>query len=173
MKKTRIDLIFLSPLPGQALFVEDLPSYSNELYFAPVLSTIAHGNIVNIDFDAALQVEGVKDVVSFKDVRQGGNLFKILGDEEELVFVEKLVEYEGQMIAGVLAVNEHVGRKAAALVRVEYEALTPVVTLEQAVHRNMVFKEEGQLRLLEKGTLVFMNKFFFRIVVYSYYNVEF
>ncbi len=136
---------------GQAIFTEDLPAYANELYFAPVSTTIAHGNLVSVDAEAALKVDGVVDFISFKDVRQGGNQFKINSGEDELVFVEKLVEHEGQLIGGVVAVNEHVARQAAALVKIEYEELKPIVTLEEGVAAQTIMTGEGQVKCFEKG----------------------
>jgi len=136
---------------GQAIFAEDLPHISNELFFAPVTSTIAHGILKNINFDEALKVEGVKDYVSFKDVREGGNVYKINGLEDEIVFVEKLVEHEGQLLGGVLGINEQVARKAAALVKVDYEELKPIVTLEDAVANKTIMTCEGQIKCFEKG----------------------
>jgi len=136
---------------GQAVFTEDLPFKTNELFFAPVCSTIAHGNLKSINFDEAMKVEGVKDFVSFEDVREGGNKFKINGLEDEIVFVEKLVEHEGQVVGGIVAINEQVARKAAALVKVDYEELTPIVTLEDAVANNTIMTGEGQVKCFEKG----------------------
>jgi xanthine dehydrogenase/oxidase len=136
---------------GQAIFTEDLPQYANELFFAPVTSTIVHGNIKSINADSALEVDGVKDFLSFKDIRQGGNQFKINGLEDEIVFVEKLVEHEGQLIGGVVAINEHIARKAAALVKIDYEELTSIVTLEDAVINKTIMTGEGQVKCFEKG----------------------
>eukprot|EP00088_Acartia_fossae_P000839 TRINITY_DN10324_c0_g1_i1.p1 TRINITY_DN10324_c0_g1~~TRINITY_DN10324_c0_g1_i1.p1 ORF type:complete len:1254 (+),score=453.48 TRINITY_DN10324_c0_g1_i1:28-3789(+) len=138
---------------GQAVFTEDIPEFANELFFAPVLSTIAHGNIKSVNADEALKIKGVHYFISAKDAREGTNVFKINGLVDEVMFADNLVEHEGQLIGGILADNEHIGRKAAALVKVDYEVLKPVVTLEDAVEASNTITGEGQVKLFEKGEI--------------------
>ena len=44
--------------------------------------------------------------------------------------------YEGHPIGAILACNERLARKAASLVKVEYEILKPVVSIDDAIEAN-------------------------------------
>ena len=46
------------------------------------------------------------------------------------------LEYEGHPIGAILACNEAVARKAAALVKIQYEVLKPVVSIDDAIQAN-------------------------------------
>jgi hypothetical protein len=118
---------------GQAIFVEDMPSSTNELFMAPVCSTKAHARLVSVDPTEALALPGVVRFLSAKDVPDHMKAFKINGDADEDIFADKFVLYEGHPIGAVVASSEKVARSASAMVRVDYEELTPILTIEDAV----------------------------------------
>jgi xanthine dehydrogenase/oxidase len=51
---------------GQAIYVDDMPKFENELYLALVLSSRAHAKILKIDATKALEQDGVVDFISAK-----------------------------------------------------------------------------------------------------------
>ncbi|KAK3105888.1 hypothetical protein FSP39_007988 [Pinctada imbricata] len=53
---------------GEAIFVDDLPSYSNELFLCHVGSDRAHAKVISVDPSPALKIPGVVDYVGHKDV---------------------------------------------------------------------------------------------------------
>ncbi|OHT14122.1 aldehyde oxidase and xanthine dehydrogenase [Tritrichomonas foetus] len=116
---------------GEALYTIDLPDPGRTLYGGIVRSTIAHGNIKKADYSKCLEVPGVIDVVTYKDV-QGNN---IVGDviNDEPVYAEKEVQFVGQSIALVLAVDNETAWRAAKLAEIEYEELPSVLTIEEAI----------------------------------------
>ena len=61
----------------------------------------------------------------------GSNLWGIGVADEEL-FPSETVLYVGQIIGLIAADNPNIGAAAAAAVRVEYEPLTPILTLSEA-----------------------------------------
>ncbi|KAJ8022061.1 Xanthine dehydrogenase/oxidase [Holothuria leucospilota] len=79
----------LQQATGEAVYNDDLPRIEGELFLALVYSTNAHANIRSIDFEAALSVEGVYDVVSAKDV-PGENSFHVIVSDETLFADEKV-----------------------------------------------------------------------------------
>ena len=90
----------------------------------------AHANIVSLDFSEALKVPGVKGVLTGQDFPEGHNLgnpeaFKELADKEPLC--RKKVRMVGDEVAAVCAISEEIATEAAALVKVEYEPLPPVL----------------------------------------------
>lgn len=58
----------LKQATGEAVYVDDMPTFSNELYAAFVLSTQAHAFISNIDESEALKVEGVERFFCARDL---------------------------------------------------------------------------------------------------------
>ena len=64
----------LQQATGEAIYVDDMPSYKDELYAAIVDSTRPHAEIVSIDISEAKEVEGFVDFISVKDIpKQGSN----------------------------------------------------------------------------------------------------
>lgn len=53
---------------GEAVFVDDLAPFTNELYAALVVSSRAYAEIVSIDESEGLKVEGVNRFVCARDI---------------------------------------------------------------------------------------------------------
>lgn len=102
----------------------------------PVPSTEAHANLVSVDPSAALAVPGVVRFMDVNDVPVGIVPFKIWSNKDEEIFAKDKVLYEGHPIGAILACNEAVARKAAALVKIQYEVLKPVVSIDDAIQAN-------------------------------------
>ncbi|CAG5080707.1 Oidioi.mRNA.OKI2018_I69.PAR.g9688.t1.cds [Oikopleura dioica] len=126
-KSTRI-ISAAKQATGEAQFLDDMPKLDRELYFAPVLSPKAHAKILFVDFTEADALQGVVGHVTWEDVRGGNEI----NDEE--YFRKETVTSTGQIIAGILADDEKTARRAAKLVKIEYEVIEPVVvTIEDAI----------------------------------------
>lgn len=75
---------------GEALYCDDMPKFTEELYLALVLSTRAHAKVLKIDPTKALSVEGVVAFFSSKDIAEDRQCVgPVLHDEE--VFVSEKV----------------------------------------------------------------------------------
>jgi xanthine dehydrogenase/oxidase len=61
-------LAAMKQVTGAAVYTDDLPKYHNELYGALVLSTKAHAKIKKVEFEAALELPGVKYYVDHNDL---------------------------------------------------------------------------------------------------------
>ncbi|XP_078341833.1 xanthine dehydrogenase/oxidase-like isoform X2 [Crassostrea virginica] len=118
---------------GEAVFIDDMPNYSNELSMWFVASTKAHANIVSIDPSAALAVPGVVDYVDCRDV-PGNNDYGPLVHDIPL-FAKKEVSFHGQPIGGIIAETREIARAAARLVKIEYEELPAILTLDEAIEK--------------------------------------
>ena len=82
----------LQQATGEAIYVDDMPSYKDELYAALVESTRPHAEILNIDISEAEKVEGFVDFVCVKDIpEQGSNKTGPRGEFDEEVFADKEV----------------------------------------------------------------------------------
>ena len=79
----------LQQATGEAIYVDDMPSYKDELYAAIVDSKRPHAEIVNIDISEAEKVEGFVDFICAKDIPKGGsNKTGALEVQDEEVFAD-------------------------------------------------------------------------------------
>jgi len=97
------------------------------VYGSVVTSTIAKGLIARIDHSAAMQVEGVLDVLTHENRPHMADDDEAYGDEVAPAgspfrpLYDNRILFNGQPIALVVAETSEVARFAASLVRVEYE----------------------------------------------------
>lgn len=116
---------------GEAVYVDDIPRFSNELYAGIVFSQRAHAKILSVNTSAALKIDGVFAYYGAKDV-PGSNKFPIVA-EDEVCFADGVVTCVGQIIGVVLATTQAIAQYAARQVVVEYQELKPIVTIEDAI----------------------------------------
>ncbi|KAJ7278970.1 xanthine dehydrogenase [Mycena rebaudengoi] len=120
---------------GAAVYVDDMPKVGNELYGALVLSTRAHAKILSVDAAAALEMEGVANWVSHVDLpSERANWWGGTALDEVFFAVDEVVAH-GQPIGMILAQTKILAQKAARAVRVEYEDLPRIMTIEEAVEQ--------------------------------------
>ncbi|EFN79891.1 Xanthine dehydrogenase [Harpegnathos saltator] len=118
---------------GEALYCDDIPRFTEELYLALVLSTRAHAKILKVDPTKALSMEGVVSFFSAKDIMEDRNwVGPVLHDEE--VFVSEKVTSNGQVIGAIVAADQNTAQAAARMVKVEYENIEPaIISIEDAI----------------------------------------
>ncbi|MCF8053054.1 MAG: molybdopterin-dependent oxidoreductase [Desulfobacterales bacterium] len=116
---------------GRAVFIDDM-SLPGMLYGALVQSPVAHARIVGIDASAAAKLPGVKDIVTAKEagmIKYGVSPARY----DETLFCHDKVRYVGDEIAAVAAVDREIAQEAVSLIKVEYEELPAVFTVEEAM----------------------------------------
>ena len=118
---------------GEAQFVDDIPHLAHELHLYPVQSTEAHASFIVEDIDEALAVPGVVSWISHKDIAPERNLWSVCETPDEEVFPTIEVLHYGQIIGLVAAESQEAARTAASRVRISYQKLEAIVTLDQAV----------------------------------------
>jgi xanthine dehydrogenase YagR molybdenum-binding subunit len=97
---------------GRARYAFEHPA-DGAVYVWPVQSTIAKGEIQNVDASAALALPGVLTVLTHD------NAPRLATDDAELaLFQSRAVAYRGQFVAAVVAASLETARAAADLVRV-------------------------------------------------------
>jgi len=130
----------LKQVTGEAQYTDDIPPLKNELFGCMVLSTKAHAKIKAVDYAAALDVPGVVDYVDKNDMpnpkanRWGAPHF------QETFFAEDIVYSTGQPIGLVLATSANRAAEGARAVKVEYEELPAIFTIEEAIERESFFE---------------------------------
>jgi xanthine dehydrogenase large subunit len=120
---------------GRALYIDDMPATPDMLEAALVLSPHAHARIRNIDFSRALAAPGVVAAISASDIPGRNDIAPIRSDEPLLA--ADIVECEGQPIAAIAAATLDQARAAAKLVDIDYEPLPPVLSIEEALAREL------------------------------------
>jgi len=120
---------------GEALYTDDIPSTAGTLHGALVLSTCAHGLIKSIDASEALTMEGVRrfmDASIFETEKLGSNkIGPVLKDEE--CFASEKVVCVGQPVGIIVADSHELAMAASAKVKVAYEELPSVTTIQEAI----------------------------------------
>lgn len=117
---------------GKANYVDDIPEVKGTLYAGLGLAEIAHGKIINMDLSAVWQAEGVVSVLTGTELLHN-NCGPMVADEP--IIATDTVSFFGQVIFVVVAKTYQQAQQASRLAKVTYEALEPILTIEQAIAR--------------------------------------
>ncbi len=115
---------------GAALYTDDL-RFPRMLHGAFVRSPHPHARILSIDASEALALEGVQLVLTGADLPTRYGVIPVAMDENALAV--DTVRFTGDEVAAVVARDREIAREAARRVRVEYELLEPVLSIEDAL----------------------------------------
>lgn len=78
---------------GEAVYCDDIPRYSNELYLAVKTSSHACAKIISIDYSEALAYPGVITVVDEKDLPGSRNMVGVMPIKDDYVFARDKVKH--------------------------------------------------------------------------------
>ncbi len=124
---------------GRAAYGADF-SLPGMLHGAVLRSPHAHARIVSIETSAAEAMPGVKAVVTGKDIPPnsaklvlGGEAALDLRDMGDNLLAHDKVLYHGHAVAAVAATSVDIAREAAQHIKVEYDVLPPVTSIDQAI----------------------------------------
>ncbi len=117
---------------GKANYVDDIPEVEGTLYAGLGLAEIANGKIINMDLSAVWQAEGVVSVLTGTELLHN-NCGPVVADEP--IIATDTVSFFGQVIFVVVAKTYQQAQQASRLAKVTYEALEPILTIEQAIAR--------------------------------------
>ncbi|XP_036603994.1 xanthine dehydrogenase/oxidase isoform X1 [Trichosurus vulpecula] len=132
---------------GEAVYCDDIPVFSNELYLRLVTSTKAHAKIKSIDASEAQKVPGFVCFISADDI-PGSNETGIYNDET--VFAKHKVTCVGHIIGAVVTDTPEHAQRAAQAVKITYEELPAIISIEDAIKNNSFYDSELKI---EKGDL--------------------
>ncbi len=116
---------------GDALYIDDKPELPGTLHLCPRLSEHACARIIAIDLQPCYAIAGVVRVLTWQDV-PGINDVGPLEPGDPLLAQDK-VEYAGQVILVVVAETPEAARLGAEAAMIDYEVLTPLLDVEQAL----------------------------------------
>src|SRR5256884_5887104 len=111
------------------------------LWGATVRSPHPHARVRGIDVAEAAALPGVHAVLTHEDVP--GRRVYGLEVADQPVLAWDVVRHQGEAVALVAADHPETARRAAALVRVDYEVLPPVTDAELAIRADTPPLHEG------------------------------
>jgi len=116
---------------GEALYTVDL-KLPGMLIGKILRSPHPHARIRSIDTSAAKALDGVLAVVTHEDMPDTiFSFMQFLADKH--ILAREKVRYVGDEVAAVAAVDADTAEKAISLVKVDYELLPPVLSIEDAM----------------------------------------
>ncbi|XP_010567404.1 PREDICTED: aldehyde oxidase 2-like [Haliaeetus leucocephalus] len=129
---------------GEAVYIDDIRPVDGELSLALVTNIKAHAKITSIDASEALQVPGAVDVVTARDV-PGEN------GKDEQAYAEDKVVCVGQIICAVVAESLTQAKCGAEKVKIVYEDLEPILTIEENGTKVKCWVEMGRKSVIQEG----------------------
>ncbi|XP_014217161.1 xanthine dehydrogenase-like [Copidosoma floridanum] len=128
---------------GEGEFINDIQIKHNEVFCALTLAE-APGKIYKIDYEAALNIDGVVAFYSAKNI-PGKNLFINSGlsfeslEYDEILFADNEVQYAGQPYGMIVAESQNIAQYAASKVSLVYKATSkrkPLITVQDVINAN-------------------------------------
>lgn len=133
----------LKLITGTGRYVDDI-QLNGMLYVAVLRSTIPHAKLKKIDYQEALKLPGVVNVITGLNLQVDNRPRNFPMAKDEILFV-------GQPIAAVIATDRYVACDALEAITYEYEELHAVVDPEEAM-KNEVKAVEGRDNIAYKKT---------------------
>lgn len=116
--------------------------YADDYYFPNMVHAVAvrskypRAKVLKIDTSPALNVEGVIKVLTWKDVPGNKTVGHIVKDWEAFIAEGEITNFLGDVIALVVGENREASEEGAKKVKVEYEVLKPITSIEEAKEDN-------------------------------------
>ena len=133
---------------GRPAYTEDLAP-QDALVVRLLRSSHAHARILSIDTSAALQIEGMACILTWKDVKRIAYTRAGQGHPEpsphDKFILDEYVRYVGDEVAIVAGRDLACVNRALSLIKVEYEVLPAVLDFEQAVDNPAVVHPESDI----------------------------
>lgn len=138
----------LKQCTGEAQYTDDIPVGKNELYGALVLSTKAHARILDIDSSPAMELPGIVAWIDHHDLPNPQANWWGAPSCDEVFFAVDEVFTAGQPIGMILADTAKHAEAGARVVKVQYEDLPAIFTIEEAILKESYFDYH---RYIKKG----------------------
>jgi CO/xanthine dehydrogenase Mo-binding subunit len=137
---------------GQALYIDDI-SFPEMIYGATVRSAVPRGRIKNISFEGNIPWDEFT-IATAKDIPGENYVALILNDQPYLA--DEVVNHTEEAIVLLAHPNKYLLEEARRNVRVEYEELPAIFTLEDSVNKKeIIWGEDNVFKsfLVDKGNV--------------------
>ena len=115
---------------GQAVYADDI-SLPRMLHCKILRAQAPHARILSVDASAARRLPGVVAVLTGRDLPIRFGILPVSQDEAALE--DHKVRYVGDPVAAVAAIDEETAAAGCEAIKVEYQELKPVMTIEEAL----------------------------------------
>lgn len=132
---------------GRLQYTADL-SFPGMLHGKILRSPLPHARIASIDIRRAIRLSGVKAVITGKETPRIA-YGPMIADQYPLA--ADRVRYVGEAVAAVAAVDLETAAEALELIRVDYEPLTPVFDVEEAMSETAPLIHEKEHNIVMSG----------------------
>ncbi|TFH00673.1 MAG: xanthine dehydrogenase molybdopterin binding subunit [Calditrichales bacterium] len=129
---------------GEAVYVDDILTDERLLSGYVVYSPHAHAKIKAIEISEARRYPGVYAVLTFADIPGENQMGPVVPDEPCLA--ESTVQFNGQAICLIAGESEQICRKAASLIRIKYEILPAVLSIEAAIEHDCKMGNQSTIK---------------------------
>ena len=134
---------------GRAIYADDI-MLPRMLYGRLLRSPHPHARIIGIDIHRALELPGVLAVITGEDLPQRFGILPSSQDEYALA-IDK-VRYVGDPVAAVAAINPDILDEAIKLIKVEYEILPALMSIDEALeHPEVKINDEARIGNIHKA----------------------
>ncbi|MFP4469409.1 MAG: xanthine dehydrogenase molybdopterin binding subunit [Bacteroidales bacterium] len=134
---------------GRSVYVNDMPSGEGTLHGHVVYSKWAHARIRSCDLATARKSPGVVAVIAAQDIPGKNQMGPVVHDEPCLA--GDIVEFYGQAMFLIAAVDEESARQAESLIHLEVEELQPTLDIYSAMEKNMLLSPERKIECGNTG----------------------
>jgi len=131
---------------GEAVYVDDILVNTQLLVGHVVYSPHAHARIKSFDLSEAKNVAGVHAVLCHRDIPGRNQMGPVVKDE--VCLAEKEVVCVGQAMFLIAAETQEQCLEAEKKIRVEFEPIEPILTIEKAMEKNSLL---GPPARIERG----------------------
>ncbi|KAH7351223.1 xanthine dehydrogenase-like protein [Rhexocercosporidium sp. MPI-PUGE-AT-0058] len=132
---------------GEAEYIDDMPPQNRELFGALVLSSRAHAKLVEVDWTPALEPGLALGYVDKNSIPKEANIWGSVVKDEPF-FADGEVFSHGQPIGLVYAETALQAQAAVRAVKIVYQDLPTILTIDEAIEANSFFKHG---KILKKG----------------------
>ena len=143
--KARPHVSAFKQVTGEAQYTDDIPRAVNELYGGVVLSTKAHATILRVDPSKAFEIPGVYDYVDHNDLPSEKANRWGAPKCDDYFFAEDKVTSAGQPIGFIVATSPKAAEEGVRAVKIEYEDLPAILTIEQAIEAGSFFEDRRSI----------------------------
>jgi len=130
----------IGKVTGETQYIADL-NQPHQLYAALVRSPHAYANIKSIDYSEAEKIEGVAVIITGEDEHTGIGHYAA----EMPTLAYKRVMYWGEPVVAIAAETLEIAKAACEKVKIEYEVLKPVLSVEESFKGEVIFHNWEEL----------------------------
>lgn len=110
---------------GQSQYIDDVPAPEGMVHMAVFGSPVAHGKILSLNTEEALNLEGVVAIITAGNIPGENQIGALIPDEGLLA--EGEVHFMGHPVALVVAKTPEIARQALSKIKIQIEEL-PIIT---------------------------------------------